>query len=148
MPCPLPSCFNHSEFFFWKIAYLYFSHLVVFLRFFFLFFFFFFFVPSSEKKVLFSFCLTSWDCGFCSGGCRIVLLLVPLSALWWSVVVLVVQSCMTLCNPMDCSPPGSSVHGILQARILEWAAIPFCRGLSQPRDLTQVFCIAGGFFTI
>ena len=45
-----------------------------------------------------------------------------LSALWWSVVVLVVQSCTTLCNPMDCSPPGSSVHGILQARILECPA--------------------------
>ena len=46
------------------------------------------------------------------------------------VCVLVTQSCLTLCNPMGCSPvpPGSSVHGILQARILEWAAIPFARG--------------------
>ena len=42
--------------------------------------------------------------------------------------------CPTLCKPMDCSPPGSSVHGILQARILEWVAIPFSRGSSQPRD--------------
>jgi len=42
-----------------------------------------------------------------------------------------------LCNPMDCSPPGSSVHGILQARILEWVAVPFSRGSSQPRDQTQ-----------
>ena len=41
--------------------------------------------------------------------------------------------CLTLCDPMDCSPPGSSVHGILQARILEWTAIPFSRGSSQPR---------------
>ena len=48
---------------------------------------------------------------------------------------------------MDCSPPGSSVHGVLQARILEWVAIPFSRGSSQPRDRTQVSCIAGGFFT-
>ena len=48
--------------------------------------------------------------------------------------VLVSQSCPTLCDPMDCSPPGSSVHGILQARILEWVAIPFSRGSSQPRD--------------
>ena len=44
------------------------------------------------------------------------------------------QSCLTLCEPMDCSPPGSSVHGILQARILEWDAVPSSRGSSQPRD--------------
>ena len=43
-------------------------------------------------------------------------------------VCAVTQSCPTLCDPLDCSPPGSSVHGILQARILEWAAIPFSRG--------------------
>ena len=46
----------------------------------------------------------------------------------------VAQSCLTLCDPMDCSPPGSSVHGFLQARILEWVAISFSRGSSQPRD--------------
>ena len=50
------------------------------------------------------------------------------------VKVLVAQLCPTLCYPMDCSPPGSSVHGILQARILEWVAIPFSRGYSQPRS--------------
>ena len=44
--------------------------------------------------------------------------------------VLVVHSCLTLCNPIDCSPPDSSAHGILQARILEWVAIPFSRGSS------------------
>ena len=60
----------------------------------------------------------------------------------------VVQSCPTLCHPMECSPPGSSVHGILQARILEWVAVPFSRGSSQPRDRGWVFCIAGRFFTI
>ena len=49
---------------------------------------------------------------------------------------------------MDCSPPGCSVHGILQARILEWVAAPFSRRLSQPRDQTQVSCIAGRCFTI
>ena len=49
---------------------------------------------------------------------------------------------------MDCSPPGSSVHGINQARILEWIATPSSRGPSQPRDRTRVFCIAGRFFTI
>ena len=48
---------------------------------------------------------------------------------------------------MDCNPPGSSVHGILQSRILEWVVISFCRGSSQPKDQTQVSCIAGGFFT-
>ena len=48
---------------------------------------------------------------------------------------------------MDCSPSGSSVHGISQARILEWVAIPFCRGSSWPRSWTHVSCIAGGFFT-
>ena len=48
--------------------------------------------------------------------------------------VLVAQSCQTVCGPMDYSPPGSSVHGILQARILEWVAVSFSRGSSQPRD--------------
>ena len=52
------------------------------------------------------------------------------------------QLCPTLCNPMD-----YTAHEILQARILEWVAFPFSRGSSQPRDQTQVSCIAGGFFT-
>ena len=47
------------------------------------------------------------------------------------------------CDPMDCSLPGSSIHGIFQARILEWVAISFLRGSSQPRDQTQLSCIAG-----
>ena len=54
-----------------------------------------------------------------------------------------VQSCPTFCNPVDCSLPGFSVHGILQARILEWVAISFFRGFSQPRDGTRVSCIGG-----
>ena len=58
------------------------------------------------------------------------------------------QLCPTLCDPVDCSPPGSSVHGILQARILEWVAIPFSRGSSWPRDRTQVSCIAGRPFNL
>ena len=66
----------------------------------------------------------------------------------WTVKALVAQLCPTLCDHMDCSPPGSSVHGILQARVLEWVAISFSRGSSWPRDRTQVSCIAGGFFTI
>ena len=49
------------------------------------------------------------------------------------VYMLVPQSCLTRCDLMDCSPPGSSGHGILQVRILEWIAIPFSRGSSQPR---------------
>ena len=61
---------------------------------------------------------------------------------------LVTQPCSTLCDPMDCSLPGSSVHGILQARILEWVALPFPRGSSQPRDRIQVSLIEGRFFTI
>ena len=60
----------------------------------------------------------------------------------------VAQLCPTLCDPVDCSPPGSSIHGILQARILESVAISFSMGSSQPRDRTQVFRIAGRRFTL
>ena len=57
-------------------------------------------------------------------------------------------SCLILCDPMDCSPPGSSVHGILQARILELGAVPSPRGSSQPRAPTRAPpALAGGFFT-
>ena len=59
----------------------------------------------------------------------------------------VAQSCPTLCNPMDCSLPGSSVHGIFQARILEWIAISFSRS-SRPRDWTQVSSFVGRCFTV
>ena len=65
------------------------------------------------------------------------------------VLCLVAQSCLTLCDPLDYSLPGSSVHGgILQARIWEWVAIPSSWRSYQPRDWTQVSCNAGGFFTI
>ena len=64
------------------------------------------------------------------------------------VKVLVAQSCPILCNPMDCSLPGSSVHGILQAKILEWVVISFSRGSFQPRNRTQVSCTADRFFTL
>ena len=63
------------------------------------------------------------------------------------VKVLVPQWCLTLHYSVDCSLPGSSVHGILQARTLEWVAIPFSRGSSWPRNRTWVSCIAGRFFT-
>ena len=62
--------------------------------------------------------------------------------------VKVAQSCPILCDPMDCSLPGSSVRGILQAQILECVAVLFSRGSSQPRDWTQVSHIAGRFFSI
>ena len=62
-------------------------------------------------------------------------------------MVLVTQSCPTLCDPMDCSPPRSSVLEIFHTRILEWVAISFSRGSSQPRDRTQVTCTADRFFT-
>ena len=64
------------------------------------------------------------------------------------VCVLVVQSCPILCNPMNWSLLGSSVHAISQARIVEWFAISFSRESSRPRDQTWVSCIAGRFFTI
>ena len=74
----------------------------------------------------------------------------PLFVTLWTVAVcvrvLVAQSCLTLWDPMDYSPPGS-VHGILQAKILKWVAIPFSRGFSRPRDQTRVSCITGRFFT-
>ena len=60
----------------------------------------------------------------------------------FKVKVKVAQLCSTLCDPMD-----HTVHGILKARILEWVAFPFSRGSSQPRDGTQVSCLAAGFFT-
>ena len=64
------------------------------------------------------------------------------------VKVLVTQSCPTLCDSVDWSPPGSSVHRVLQERKLEWVAIPFLRRSSQPRDRTCVPWIAGGFFMV
>ena len=63
----------------------------------------------------------------------------------WSEVA---QSCPTLCDPMDCSLSGSSVHGIFQARVLEWIAISFSRGSSRPRNWTKVSHIAGRRFTV
>ena len=54
---------------------------------------------------------------------------------------MLVQSCLTLCNPMNCSPPGSSVYGVSQARMLEWVVTSYSRGASQPTDPTRVSCI-------
>ena len=68
--------------------------------------------------------------------------------IYTSVKVKSLQLCPTLCDPMGCSPPGSSVHGIFQAGVLEWVAISFSRGSSQPRDHTWVSLIVGQCFTI
>ena len=62
--------------------------------------------------------------------------------------MLLMRLCPTLCNPMECSPPGSSDYGMLQARILEWVATSFSKGSSQSSDQTWVSSIAGNFFTI
>ena len=69
-------------------------------------------------------------------GCFIILVQMSVSNVFKS--VLVIQSCLTLCDPVDCSLLGSSLHGILLEGILEWVAIPFSRGSSQPRDRTQI----------
>ena len=66
----------------------------------------------------------------------------------WLVWMLVAQSCLTLCDPMDCTLPGFSVHGISQARTLEWVAFSYSRGFSWPRDRIWVSCTADRFFTI
>ena len=87
---------------------------------------------------------------------KLIFMLLIISVLFSSLIfaskvkVLVTQSCLTFCDPMDCSLPGSSIQGILQARILEWVAVPSSRGSSPPRDQTYVSCgscIAGRFFT-
>ena len=62
-----------------------------------------------------------------------------------SKVKVLVTVLSNLCNPMDCSPQGSSVHGIIQASVLEWVAIPFSRGSFPPRNQTQVSCITADF---
>jgi len=69
------------------------------------------------------------------------LLLTPPHPKRFSVHAQSFQSCLTLCNPMHCNPPGSSVHGILQARVLEWVVMLSSRGSFQPRDQTQVSCL-------
>ena len=75
-------------------------------------------------------------------------LLLVICFTYQSVKVSAVRSHPTLCDPMDCSPPGSSDHGILQARVLEWLAMPFSRGSSRPRAPAKISCIAGRLFTI
>ena len=80
-----------------------------------------------------------------AANCSLLIFIDHVSVTWMSEYN---QSCPTLCNPMDCSLPGFSVHGIFQARVLVWVAISFSRGSSWPRDQTQVSCIAGRCFTL
>ena len=101
---------------------------------------------KNKKVMLFFFCLHFFLIGF------ILLEQFRFTAKCFFVYKLVLsevaQSCLTLCDPMDCSLPGSSVHGIFQATVLEWTAISFSRGSSQPRDRTRVSCIVDRCFTI
>ena len=85
-------------------------------------------VPEKHLFLLYCLCQSLWLCGS-----------------QWSEVA---QSCLTLCNPVDCSLPGSSVHGILQSRILEWVTISFSRGSSRPGDQTRVSRIGGRRFNL
>ena len=75
-------------------------------------------------------------------GKRKTLLNLKSVSLVFTDLLCVCVSCLTLCNLVDCSPLGSSIHGIFQSRILEWAAISFSRGSSQPRDQIHVSCIS------
>ena len=79
---------------------------------------------------------------------KFIILIIWKCAIQWHWDKSLAQSCPTLCDPVDCSPPGSSVHGILQARILEWVAVSFSRGSSRPRDRTRVSCVAGRCFNL
>ena len=99
-------------------------------------------VPGDATKTWWSFshlhlALLSWV-GFA--------LKAPSLSTWW--VCVPDQSCVTLCEPTDCSPLDSSVHGIFPARILEWLAKPFSRGSSPPRDRTCISCTAAKFFPL
>ena len=96
--------------------------------------------------LLWWYCLLIWNV-ILRGGVGLGCVYIYLS-IYMKVKVLITQWYPTLCDSTDYSPPDSSIHGILQARILEWVAISFSRGSSQPRNLTQVSCIAGRFFPI
>ena len=91
-----------------------------------------------------------WNARYCSRYLRdrVNKIYIPIHTDMYFIIGSVTQSCPTLCDRMDYTLPGSSVHGFLQARILEWVAISYSRGSFQPRDWTQVSCLAGRFFTI
>ena len=96
---------------------------------------------SANKRIIQAFWYTMWNY-FVLTYLDTYLICLPFF-LWWFSHSVVSDSC----DPMDCSPPVSSVHGILQARILEWVAISFSTGSSQPKDWTWVSCTVGRFFT-
>ena len=103
--------------------------------------------PWRERKGIF---LPSVGICYHHRGQDLPLLVSQIYSVEWKVKEFIAQSCPALCNPTDCCLPGSSVHGILQARILEWVAIPFSRRSSWLRDWTRVSCgscIAGRFLT-
>ena len=90
--------------------------------------------------------LAACDLGFWDRGN--ILDIIQAMVFLYIIAMLVAQSCPTLCDTMGCSPPGSSLQGILQARTLEWVATPFYRGSSWPKDQTRVSSITGRLFTI
>ena len=96
---------------------------------------------GSQMISVFLFILTFIFLGFQQKKCKIRMILKELLLLFSQSVV------SDSPNPMDCTPPGSSVHGIAQARTLEWVPISFSRASSRPRGQTHVSCLAGGFFT-
>ena len=93
--------------------------------------------------MLWWYCLLIWNVilrGVVGLGCGYIYIYVKVKVL--------IAQWVSLCDSKDCRLPDSSIHGILQARIVEWVAIPFSKGSSRPRNLTQVSCIAGRFFTV
>ena len=116
-------------------------------------------IPTLEKRIQFralsqDYIIVKWhrlglNSGLCnSRACALnSCTMLPLGTLSWSEVK-VAQSCPTLCDPMNYSPPGFSIHGIHQTRMLEWVTISFSGGSSQPRDRTWVSCTAGRFFAV
>ena len=101
-------------------------------------------VPGKKRGTSASLCNSNGDSIFASVNPNFIMFR---GVMMWSEVV-VTQSCPTLCNTMNFGPPGSSVYGILQGRTLEWVAIPFARGSSQPWNRTWVSCIVDRFFTV
>ena len=101
----------------------------------------------SYNEVLHYYCLNLFHLDLLLLEAKHILTDPVLSGSLLSVCAQSLQLCPTLCYPLDCSPPGSSVHGVLQARILEWVVLPSWEGSSRPRDCTCVTFIAGVFFT-
>ena len=96
-------------------------------------------------------CMYLWVCMLYVCICMLIFvcMYIHIFTYTFTAFLLFAQSCPTLCYPVDCSSlPGSSIHGIFQARILEWVAISFSRRSSLPRDWTEVSCIVGRRFTV